>query len=124
MVVGLADLLRFSLDSEAASTLPSDERVVLLGDGRVDWIEADGNYVRLHDGQETHFVRDTLRSLEAPPAGTAFRARAPRRPGERRAHQEVHTLPRRPAGAGAGGRCPRAREPGPRQRLEHFLRSV
>lgn len=30
----------------------------------VDWFEADGNYVRLHVGRETHLVRTTMQKLE------------------------------------------------------------
>ena len=30
----------------------------------VDWFEADGNYVRLHAGRETHLVRTTMQKLE------------------------------------------------------------
>jgi two-component system LytT family response regulator len=38
-------------------------RVVMLQD--VQWMEADGNYVRLHAGKELHVVRETLSSLES-----------------------------------------------------------
>ena len=31
----------------------------------VDWIDAEGNYVRLHVGGRTHLVRDTMKSVEA-----------------------------------------------------------
>ncbi len=49
------------------------ERLVIRSSGRVfflrvdeiDWIEAAGNYVRLHVGKETHLLRDTMSSLEA-----------------------------------------------------------
>jgi len=49
-----------------------DDRLVFKEDGRVvfvrleaiDWLEADGNYVRLHCGAESHYVRDTLSGLE------------------------------------------------------------
>jgi two-component system LytT family response regulator len=30
----------------------------------VDWIEAAGNYVRLHVGKESHLLRETMSSLE------------------------------------------------------------
>ena len=30
----------------------------------VDWIEADGNYVRLHTGDRTHLIRETMKRLE------------------------------------------------------------
>ena len=50
----------------------SVERLVLKSGGRVfflrveelDWIEAAGNYVRLHAGKETHVMRESMNSLE------------------------------------------------------------
>jgi two-component system, LytTR family, response regulator len=48
------------------------ERLMVKSDGRiffvriddVDWIEAAGNYVRLHVGKENHLLRETLTALE------------------------------------------------------------
>jgi two-component system LytT family response regulator len=48
------------------------ERLVIKSAGRVfflrveeiDWIEAAGNYVRLHVGKEAHLLRDTMNSIE------------------------------------------------------------
>ena len=31
----------------------------------VEWVDAEGNYVRLHAGGATHLVRDTLSGVEA-----------------------------------------------------------
>lgn len=39
-------------------------RVIFLPTDSLDWAEADGNYVRLHAGPETHYVRETLAGLE------------------------------------------------------------
>jgi two-component system LytT family response regulator len=49
------------------------ERFVIKSGGRVffvraeeiDWIEAAGNYVKLHVGDETHLFRETMNALEA-----------------------------------------------------------
>ncbi len=49
------------------------ERLVIKSNGRIffikveeiDWIEAEGNYVRLHAGKQSYLLRDTLSSLEA-----------------------------------------------------------
>ena len=30
----------------------------------IDWIEAFGNYARLHTGQRTHLIRETMATLE------------------------------------------------------------
>lgn len=39
-------------------------RVVLVRTETIDWIEADGNYVRVHAGPESYYVRETLAGLE------------------------------------------------------------
>jgi two-component system, LytTR family, response regulator len=39
-------------------------RIVLVRTKEIDWIEADGNYVRLHVGARTHEIRETLNALE------------------------------------------------------------
>lgn len=49
------------------------DRLVIKGAGRVfflkvdeiDWVEAEGNYVRLHVGAESHMIRETMHSLES-----------------------------------------------------------
>lgn len=40
-------------------------QVTVVDLSAVDWIEAQGNYVALHNGQRTHLLRETLSSLEA-----------------------------------------------------------
>jgi two-component system, LytTR family, response regulator len=40
-------------------------RMVLLKVSEIDWIEAAGNYVRLHARRERHLLRETLTALEA-----------------------------------------------------------
>jgi two-component system, LytTR family, response regulator len=40
-------------------------RIIFVRPETVDWIEADGNYVRLHAADATHYVRETLASLES-----------------------------------------------------------
>jgi two-component system LytT family response regulator len=40
-------------------------RVVFLQLDEIDWIEAEGNYVRLHVGKESHLLRETMSSTEA-----------------------------------------------------------
>jgi len=39
-------------------------RIVFVTAADVDWIEASGNYVRLHIGKESHLLRETMSSLE------------------------------------------------------------
>jgi two-component system, LytTR family, response regulator len=48
------------------------ERIVIKSNGRIfflkseesDWIEAEGNYVRIHTGKESYLIRETITSLE------------------------------------------------------------
>ena len=39
-------------------------RVQLLKTQEIDWIEAEGNYVRVHAGKEAHLLRETISALE------------------------------------------------------------
>lgn len=40
-------------------------RVVFVRSEEIDWIEAAGNYVRLHVGTASHLIRDTMASVES-----------------------------------------------------------
>jgi two-component system LytT family response regulator len=42
----------------------SGGRVFFLKAEEIDWIEATGNYVRLHTGRESHLLRETVKNLE------------------------------------------------------------
>lgn len=65
---GLAALLQ-----ELTSGSRKPDRLVFKENGRllflradtIDWVEADGNYVRVHSGTESHYFRETLTGLEA-----------------------------------------------------------
>ncbi|MEP6620523.1 MAG: LytTR family DNA-binding domain-containing protein [bacterium] len=48
----------------------TDGKMFFVNAGDVDWIEADGNYIRLHVGSVTHMIRETIASIERalPPA--------------------------------------------------------
>jgi two-component system LytT family response regulator len=49
-------------------------RVVFIKTDTIDWIESDGNYVRMHAGESAHYFRDTLSGLETQlPAGKFMR---------------------------------------------------
>ena len=39
-------------------------RVFFLRTEEIDWIEAAGNYVKLHVGRETHMIRETMNGIE------------------------------------------------------------
>ena len=44
--------------------IKSAGRVSFLKTSEIDWIESEGNYVRLHVGKETHLLRETLNQME------------------------------------------------------------
>src|SRR5438874_3557003 len=44
--------------------IKSGGRIFFLKMEEIDWIEAAGNYLRLHAGTETHLLRETMNALE------------------------------------------------------------
>jgi two-component system LytT family response regulator len=62
----LAELLRTGRSPEAIG-----ERLLVKSGGRIsfvdvesiDWVEAEGNYVRLHAGDQVHLMRETMNAL-------------------------------------------------------------
>jgi two-component system LytT family response regulator len=50
----------------------SDGRLLFLRADEIDWVEASGNYVRLHVGAETHLLRETMNAIEGRLAPDAF----------------------------------------------------
>ena len=38
---------------------------MLFRSDEIDWIEANGNYVKVHAGREGHLLRETMQSIEA-----------------------------------------------------------
>ena len=48
------------------------DRVLLLRPQEIDWVESDGDYVRLHAGAESHFIRSTMTQMEERLAGKGF----------------------------------------------------
>ncbi len=70
------DELRAVLAEWRASAPPDhlllkvDGRLLLLQPSEVDWVEAEGNYVRFHVGAQAHLARETLTECESRlPAG-------------------------------------------------------
>jgi two-component system LytT family response regulator len=59
---------------------PKSDRLVVKSGGRlfflrtdeIDWIEAAGNYVRLHLGEDSHLFRETMNNMEARLDGRRF----------------------------------------------------
>lgn len=50
----------------------SGDRVLFVAPDRVDWIEAEGNYVRLHVGNDSYLLRETLVGIEKRLTAVAF----------------------------------------------------
>jgi two-component system LytT family response regulator len=47
-------------------------RVTFLKSDEIDWIEAEGNYLRLHCGTKSHLLRETMNTAEARLAARKF----------------------------------------------------
>jgi len=64
--VQLAALLASSRRRAAPSCLlvKRDDRVLVLQPGEIDWVESDGDYVRIHVARDTHFTRMKLAEIE------------------------------------------------------------
>jgi two-component system LytT family response regulator len=45
--------------------IKSGGRVTLLRVGEIEWIDAEGDYVRIHVGKAWHLLRETMKNLEA-----------------------------------------------------------
>jgi two-component system, LytTR family, response regulator len=46
-------------------TVKSDGRVTFVKTSDVDWVQAEGNYVRVHAGSASHLIRETLGAVES-----------------------------------------------------------
>ncbi len=61
------------LVSSLAAEQREKQRLVVKSSGRVffvkvddiDWVEAEGNYVRLHIGSQSHLLRETMKGMES-----------------------------------------------------------
>jgi two-component system LytT family response regulator len=61
----LTELLqsRRSTESRERLLVKSGGRVSFVDVESIDWVEAEGNYVRLHAGDQVHLMRDTMNGL-------------------------------------------------------------
>ena len=73
-VEGSVDKVRLrSLVASLTAEQREKQRIVVKSSGRVffvkvddiDWIEAEGNYVRLHMGAQSHLLRETMKGMES-----------------------------------------------------------
>lgn len=58
----LQEIQRESRESERI-VVKSGSRMIFLRKGSIEWIEAQGDYVKLHIGKETHMLRETMAAL-------------------------------------------------------------
>jgi two-component system LytT family response regulator len=62
-LLALVDELRGPAPSSERLIVRSGGRVAFVDLDRIDWVEAEGNYVRIHTGDESHLVRETMARL-------------------------------------------------------------
>lgn len=62
----LAGLLRATETSRHAARVlvRNGDRMLVVGPAQIDWVEAYGDYVRLHVGEQAHLLRSTLTDME------------------------------------------------------------
>ena len=63
-LTALLDDLKSSPQQPGRLAVKSGGRIIFLAMADIDWIEAADNYVKLHIGTESHFLRDTMNALE------------------------------------------------------------
>lgn len=64
LVAMMKDLKREAPRSDRL-VVKSGGRLFFLRSDEIDWIEAAGNYVRLHVGPQSHLLRETMNAIEA-----------------------------------------------------------
>ena len=63
-LVALLEDLRKSERSQRIA-VPEPGRTVFLKAEEIDWVEAEGNYMRLHAGPKSHLLRETMNEIAA-----------------------------------------------------------
>lgn len=63
-LAALLEDLRPGAKRPARLVFKQNGRVIFIRTAAIDWVEADGNYIRLHTGSEAHYLRETLAGLE------------------------------------------------------------
>jgi len=58
----LREIQRESRDSERI-VVKLGSRIIFLRKGSIEWVEAQGDYAKLHVGKETHMLRETMNAL-------------------------------------------------------------
>ena len=68
----LLEKMRKKQDYAERLIIKTNGRVIFLRVEEIDWIEAEGNYVRLHVGKDSYLQRDTIGGMEAKLDPTRF----------------------------------------------------
>jgi two-component system LytT family response regulator len=63
-VLALLEDMKIKPQSLNRLAVKSGGRIFFLRADEIDWIEAEGNYVRLHVGKESYLLRETIGSME------------------------------------------------------------
>jgi two-component system, LytTR family, response regulator len=71
-LLALLEDLRTSKQSWNRVAVPDAGRTVFLRPDEIDWIEAEGNYLRLHVGKQSYLLRETMNAAEARLAAKKF----------------------------------------------------
>ena len=58
----LQEIQKEARDSERI-VVKSGSRSIFLRKGSIEWVEAQGDYVKLHSGKESHLLRETMNAL-------------------------------------------------------------
>jgi two-component system LytT family response regulator len=61
----IAGLLRTVAGPKTHLVVKTSGRSVLLQTARIEWLEAEGDYVRIHAGREAYLTRQTMNRIEA-----------------------------------------------------------
>jgi two-component system LytT family response regulator len=63
-IVALLEALKAEAKYVDRLVIKNGGRVFFLETGEINWVEAEGNYVRLHTDKKAHLLRETISSLE------------------------------------------------------------
>ena len=64
-LIALVDELSGEKPTPERITVRTGGRVIFVELDRIDWVQAEGNYVRLHLGVESYLIRETMNALES-----------------------------------------------------------
>ncbi len=63
-LVSLLESIRSEKKAQERVAIRTDEGVYFVRISEVDWLEASGNYVKIHAGSQEHVLRDSLKNFE------------------------------------------------------------